>query len=206
MDEAPVSRSSRLRERIDTRIIWLFSAIPLITLCVKAMTGQLTANPIEFISQFTGWWTLFSLLLTLCVTPIRYLFSLPVVFPLRRTFGLVTFVYGAIHFLTWLALDQFFDWTEIALDLSERPFIYIGFVAFVGLFILALTSTNRAKVVLGTLRWRRLHKIIYLIAILGVTHFFVLVKRDVWEPLMFAAVLFVLLVYRLFLRLLKDKR
>jgi len=206
MHQARELRPSRLKVGIDTRFIWLISTIPLLTLCGRAIMGELTANPIEFISQFTGWWTLFSLLLTLCVTPIRYLFSLPVVFPLRRTFGLITFVYATIHFLTWLVLDQFFDWTEIALDLSKRPFIYIGFVAFAGLFILALTSTNRAKVVLGSLRWRRLHKSIYLIAILGVTHFFILVKRDVWEPLMFAAVLFVLLGYRLFLQLSNGRR
>mgnify|MGYP000090139826 FL=1 len=199
-------RPQRLRVGIDTRIIWLVSLIPLITLCGRGMMGELTANPIEYISKFTGWWTLFSLLLTLGVTPARYFFSMPILFPLRRTFGLITFVYATIHFLTWLVLDQFFDWTEIALDLSERPFIYIGFVAFLGLCILALTSTNRAKVVLGSVRWRRMHKSVYLIAILGVTHFYILVKSDVWEPLTFGAVLFLLLGYRLFLRLLNNRR
>ncbi len=188
----------RKMARINSRLVWLVGLGPLAVLIYRAIWDSLTANPIEFVSQFTGWWTLFFMMISLSVTPMRQLFNVPGFFPLRRTFGLITFTYALIHFLTWLVLEQFFDWAEITRDLSDRPFIYIGFIAFIGLFSLALTSNKRAKISMGPKRWKRLHQVVYFVAILGVTHFYILVKSDVTEPLLFASVLFLLLGFRLF--------
>lgn len=196
---ARAPRSFGKKNRFKIPLIWLGGSLPLGILVLRAITDELTANPIEFISQFTGWWTLLFLMLTLSVTPIRLVFNMPFVFPFRRTLGLITFFYSLVHFMTWLVLDQYFDWTEILLDLTDRPFIYFGFTAFVGLLILAITSISRVKLMMGSMRWRCLHRGVYLIAILGVIHFFILVKRDITEPLIFATSLFFLLGYRLFI-------
>ncbi|MDC1310966.1 sulfoxide reductase heme-binding subunit YedZ [Burkholderiales bacterium] len=203
---ARAPRPSSKSKRLNIPLIWLGSSLPLVVLVLRAITSELTANPIEFISQFTGWWTLVFLMLTLSVTPIRALFNMPLVFPLRRTLGLITFFYSLVHFLSWLVLDQYFDWTEILLDLMDRPFIYFGFTAFVGLLILAITSINRAKVIIGPMRWIWLHKSVYIVAILGVIHFFILVKRDITEPLIFASVLFLLLGYRILVFIRKKRK
>ncbi|MFL2667268.1 MAG: sulfite oxidase heme-binding subunit YedZ [Burkholderiales bacterium] len=202
---ARAPRSPRNKKRLNIPLIWLASSIPIVILAVRAITNKLSANPIEFISQYTGWWTLVFLMLTLSVSPIRSIFNMPLIFPLRRTLGLVTFFYSLFHFLSWLVLDQYFHWTEILLDLTERPFIYFGFTAFAGLLILAITSINCIKMIVGPMRWRQLHKVVYFIAILGVIHFFILVKRDITEPLIFAALLFILLGYRLFLFIQKTR-
>ena len=202
---ARAPRSPRNKKRLNIPLIWLASSIPIVILAVRAITNKLSANPIEFISQYTGWWTLVFLMLTLSVSPIRSIFNMPLIFPLRRTLGLVTFFYSLFHFFSWLVLDQYFHWTEILLDLTERPFIYFGFTAFAGLLILAITSINRIKMIVGPMRWRQLHKVVYFIAILGVIHFFILVKRDITEPLIFAALLFILLGYRLFLFIQKTR-
>jgi sulfoxide reductase heme-binding subunit YedZ len=198
MHSASVPTSSSKKNRLNIPLIWLGGSLPFFILVVRATMDKLTANPIEFVSQFTGWWTLVFLMLTLSVTPIRQIFNIPFIFPLRRALGLITFFYSLAHFLSWLVLDQYFYWAEILMDLTERPFIYFGFTAFFGLLILAITSVTSIKVILGPMRWRRLHRILYFIAILGVTHFFMLVKLDVTEPLIFAAVLCLLLGYRLF--------
>lgn len=185
--------------RINTRLVWLVGLVPLAVLIYRAIRHSLTANPIEFVSQYTGWWTLLFMMISLSVTPMRQLFNAPGLFPLRRTFGLITFTYAALHFLTWLVLEQFFDWSEMMHDLSDRPFIYVGFIAFFGLFSLALTSNKRTKIYMGPKRWKRLHQAVYFVAILGVIHFYILVKSsDVTEPLLFASVLFLLLGFRLF--------
>jgi len=201
---APAPTSSSKKKRLFITLVCFGSSLPLLILAVRATMDKLTANPIEFISQFTGWWTLVFLMLTLSVTPIRQIFNMPFIFPLRRTLGLITFFYSLVHFLSWLVLDQYFHWTEILLDLTERPFIYFGFSAFAGLSILAITSVNRVKMRLGSIQWRRLHRMIYVIAMLGVIHFFMLVKIDVTEPLIFAVILFLLLGWRIFFRIRKN--
>ncbi len=161
------------------------------------MHRGLGANPIEYITHSTGWWTLGFLLLTLTVTPLRRLTGAAWLLRLRRMLGLFAFFYACLHFTTYLWLDQFFDPAGIAKDLVKRPFITIGFAAFLLLIPLAATSTNAMVRRLGAQRWQKLHRLVYVIAVLGVLHFWWLVKKDIREPLVFAAVLAVLLLARL---------
>lgn len=156
----------------------------------------LGANPIEYITRATGEWTLRFLLITLTITPLRKLSGLHWLVRLRRMLGLYAFFYGALHLATYLWLDQFFDWQAIAKDILKRPFITVGFLAFVLMIPLAITSFNAAIRVLGGRRWQALHRSVYVVAILGVVHFWWLVKRDIREPLIYALILAVLLGLR----------
>jgi len=178
--------------------IWIFGIclLPLLRLLVLGEGGGLGANPIEFITRYTGTWTLAGLLLTLSVTPLRRLTGRADFIRYRRMLGLFTFFYACLHFVTYLWLDQFFDPAAIARDIIKRPFITVGFTAFVLLIPLALTSTHAMMRRLGR-RWQLLHRLIYLIALLGVIHFLWLVKKDLTEPLIYAAVLALLLIVRL---------
>ena len=176
--------------------VFVLCLFPLGLLAWRAIQGQLTANPIEFISHTTGWWTLTFLMITLSVTPIRRLLELPWLLRLRRMLGLYAFFYASLHFLTWLVLDQFFDWDAILKDVVKRPYITVGFTAFVLLIPLAATSTNAMVRRLGAKRWQALHRLVYVIATLGVVHFLWLVKKDIREPALFGLVLAVLLGLR----------
>lgn len=171
--------------------------MPLALLIWRGFNGGLTANPIEFVTHTTGWWTLTFLLITLAVTPVRRLLDLPWLLRLRRMLGLFAFFYACMHFLTWLVVDQFFDWDAIVKDIFKRPYITVGFSAFVLLLPLAATSTNAMVRWLGAARWQALHRSVYVIGVLGVVHFWWLVKKDIREPLAFAAVLALLLAARL---------
>ncbi len=170
---------------------------PLGLLIWRGFTGGLTANPIEFITHTTGWWTLAFLMITLAVTPLRRLLDMPWLLRLRRMLGLYVFFYASLHFLTWLVVDQFFDWQAIVKDIAKRPYITVGFSAFLLLLPLATTSTNAMVRRLGAARWQSLHRLVYVIAILGVVHFWWLVKKDIREPALFATILTVLLGTRL---------
>lgn len=170
---------------------------PLGLLIWRGFTGGLTANPIEFITHTTGWWTLAFLMITLAVTPLRRLLDMPWLLRLRRMLGLYVFFYASLHFLTWLVVDQFFDWQAIVKDIAKRPYITVGFSAFFLLLPLAATSTNAMVRRLGAARWQSLHRLVYVIAILGVVHFWWLVKKDIREPALFATILTVLLGTRL---------
>lgn len=174
----------------------LLCILPLLRLVALGVTGGLGANPIEFITRSTGTWTLVGLLVTLSVTPLRRLTGRPDLVRFRRMLGLFTFFYACLHFVTYIWLDQFFDPAAIARDIVKRPFITVGFTAFVLLIPLATTSTHTMMRRLGR-RWQKLHRLIYPIAMLGVTHFLWLVKKDLTEPLIFGAVLALLLVLRL---------
>lgn len=156
----------------------------------------LGANPIEAITRGLGEWTLRFLLITLAVTPLRKLTGWHWVVRLRRMLGLFAFAYGAAHLLTYLWLDQFFDWHAIAKDILKRPFITVGMAAFVLMAPLAATSSNAAIRRLGGRRWQALHRSIYPIAILACVHFWVLVKKDITEPLLYALITAVLLGLR----------
>lgn len=156
----------------------------------------LGANPIEAITRASGDWTLRFLLITLAVTPLRRLTGLNWLLRLRRMLGLFAFFYASLHFTTYLWLDQFFDLQAIAKDILKRPFITVGFAAFVLLIPLAATSTHAAMRRLGGRRWQALHRSVYAIAILGVVHYWWLVKADIREPLLYAAILALLLGLR----------
>lgn len=180
--------------------VFIASLIPLALLGWRALQGRLGANPIEFITHSTGWWTLAFLLITLTVTPLRKLTNLNWLLRLRRMLGLFAFFYACLHFTTYIWLDQFFDWASVVKDVAKRPFITVGFAAFVLLIPLAATSTNAMVKRLGAKRWQLLHRAIYLIATLGVLHFWWLVKKDIREPLAFAIVLAILLGARIIWR------
>lgn len=177
---------------------WLFAVclLPLARLFVLGSGGGLGANPIEFITHSTGTWTLVGLLVTLSVTPLRRLTGRADLIRYRRMLGLFAFFYAILHFVTYLWLDQFFDFASIAKDIVKRPFITVGFAAFVLLIPLAVTSTRVMMRHLGR-RWQPLHRLVYLIALLGVIHYVWLVKKDLTQPLMFGAVLVLLLAMRL---------
>jgi sulfoxide reductase heme-binding subunit YedZ len=169
---------------------------PLARLVVLGMAGGLGANPVETVTRSTGWWTLALLCITLLVTPLRRATGANWLLRLRRMLGLYAFFYACLHFTTYIWLDVWFDAAKVAKDVFKRPFITVGFTAFVLLWPLALTSTNAMQRRLGR-AWVRLHRLIYAIVALGVVHFWWLVKRDITEPAIFALVVLVLLAARL---------
>lgn len=179
----------------------VFSAalIPFAHLAYSAVWNidALGANPAEFITRSLGDWALRFLLLTLAITPARKLLGLPWLARFRRMLGLFTFFYAAVHFCCYVAFDHVFDVNAILSDVVDRPFITLGFLALLLLIPLAVTSTNGMVKRLGGRRWVALHRLVYLIAILGVTHFWMMVKRDITEPAIYAAILALLLGFRL---------
>ncbi len=185
------------------RVKWLKAAlfglclVPFARLVWLGTHSGLGANPIEYITRSTGWWTLSFLLITLSVTPLRRLTGWNWLLRLRRMLGLFAFFYVSLHFTTYIWLDQFFDWQGMLKDIAKRPFITVGFTAFVLLIPLAATSTNAMVRRLGAKRWQRLHRAVYVIATLGVLHFWWLVKKDIREPLIFGTLLGLLFLIRL---------
>jgi sulfoxide reductase heme-binding subunit YedZ len=179
-------------------LVFLLGLVPLLMLGWWAYRGELTANPIEFITHNTGDWTLRFLLITLSVTPLRKLAGLPNLIKLRRMFGLYAFFYGFLHFgITYLWLDKFFDVHEILKDIVKRPYITVGFTGYMLMVPLAVTSTWGWVRRLGGKRWQRLHRLVYFCASAGVIHYYWLVKSDVRLPLMYAGILTVLMLHRL---------
>jgi sulfoxide reductase heme-binding subunit YedZ len=190
------SEHRKLAERALRIGVFVLSLAPFALLAVDAATGGLGANPIEEATHRTGWWALAFLMLTLAVTPVRRLLGWGALVKLRRMLGLFAFFYAVLHFGVYIGLDQFFAFDYIIEDITERPYITVGFTALLLMIPLALTSTKRMIKRLGGKRWNRLHKLVYPIAALGVLHFFWLVKADTREPLIFGGVLAILLGYR----------
>lgn len=184
--------------------IFLASLIPLARLLWLGFDDGLGANPIEFITRSTGTWTLTFLLITLGITPLRRITSWQWPIRLRRMLGLFAFFYACLHFTTYIWLDQFFDLSGIYQDIFKRPFITIGFSSFLLMIPLALTSTQAMMRRLGGRNWKHLHRLVYLIAAGGVVHYWWLVKKDVTQPAIYAAVLALLLCFRLWFRLRKS--
>lgn len=179
------------------RLCLCLALLPLARLAWLAWHDGLGANPVEYLSRATGWWTLAGLMITLSVTPLRRMTGWYLLLRVRRTLGLCTFAYGLLHFSIYLWLDQAFDWAGILADVVKRPFITVGFSAFALMIPLAATSSDGMVRRLGSQRWQRLHSLVYAVAVLGVMHFWWLVKKDIREPLAFACVLAVLLLWRL---------
>ena len=191
---SPRVEGSRRRAALQAAAIALGLA-PLAWLCARALRGDLGANPIEEVTHATGLAALRLLLVALAITPSRRWLRLQWLAPLRRTFGLLAFGYACLHLLTYVVLDQFFDWQAIVEDVAKRPYITAGFFAFLCLSPLAATSTRAMVRRLGP-RWKTLHRLAYVAAIAAVVHFLWLVKKDVREPLTYAAVLALLLAGR----------
>jgi sulfoxide reductase heme-binding subunit YedZ len=178
-------------------VLFVLCLVPLAWLGWRAYQQNLTANPIEFITHFTGDWTIRFLLITLGVTPLRKLFNLPQLARFRRMFGLFAFFYGCLHLMTWLGLDKFFDLSEMWKDVVKRRFITAGMTAFLLMLPLAITSTAGWVRRLGFVRWQRLHRLIYFSALAGVIHYYWLVKSDIRLPVMYGAIWAILMCYRL---------
>lgn len=182
--------------RVIKPVLFAACLLPLALLIWNGLRDRLTANPIAEITHQTGDWTLRFILVTLSITPLRRLTGWSEIIRVRRMLGLFAFFYGALHFSTYLVLDQFFAFDEIVKDIRKRPFITVGFTSFVLLIPLALTSSAAMIRRLGGRRWQQLHRLIYLTAIGGVVHYWWLVKADVRRPQAYAAVVVLLLGYR----------
>jgi len=178
--------------------------VPLTLLLWDLYRKQVGANPLEFVTRTTGMLTLVFLLISLAVTPVRRVTGLNWLTRFRRMLGLFAFFYGSLHLLTYVAFDRFFHLTTIPGDVLKRPFIAIGMTAFFLMLPLAITSTDNMVKRLGGKRWMRLHRIVYLSGILGVLHYYMLVKSDVRLPLTFAFLLAVLLGFRIFAKYYKS--
>lgn len=185
-----------MRSRWAKVFVFLVCLAPAGWLGWRIYTQELTANPLEYITHFTGDWTLRLIAATLAITPLRKLLSLPDLIRFRRMLGLYAFFYGSLHFLTYLWLDRLFDFHDLAKDIAKRPFITIGFASFVLMLPLAITSTKGWIRRMGGKRWQRLHRLVYFAAIAGVIHYKWLVKSDFRLPYMYGSIVGVLLLYR----------
>ena len=181
-------------------VLFIAAGMPFLRLVIFTFTDQLGANPVEFITRNTGDWTLYFLCITLAVTPLRRFTGWNWLLRLRRMLGLFAFFYASLHFLTFLWFDHFFDVAEMLKDVVKRPFITVGFGAFALLIPLAATSTNAMIKRLGGKRWQLLHRLIYLIAPLGILHYWWMKagKNDFSQPILFGLIVAVLLLLRLY--------
>jgi methionine sulfoxide reductase heme-binding subunit len=178
--------------------IFLLALVPLLRLIGLGLSGKLGSNPVEFVTRSTGTWTLVLLCVTLAVTPVRRITGWNKLLRYRRMLGLFTFFYGVLHFTTYIWFDQWFDLIDIGKDIVKRPFVTVGFAAFVLMIPLALTSNSYSIRKLGR-RWARLHRLIYLVAIAAILHYLWHKggKNNYTEPLIYAAIVVGLLAIRL---------
>jgi sulfoxide reductase heme-binding subunit YedZ len=178
------------------RLLFLLCLLPAAALVWSIAAGGLGANPLEEIRDSTGIWTLRFLLMTLAITPLRRLTKRHNIIKIRRMLGLFSFFYAALHFVSYVWLDQFFALSEMIKDLTKRPFIMAGYTSFIVLIPLAVTSTRKWILRLGGARWQLLHRLIYVSAAAGILHYFWRVKLDVRQPIIYGIVLAVLLILR----------
>lgn len=177
-------------------LVFIMCLTPLVRLIWLGYSDQLGANPVEFTERSTGFWSLFILILTLSLTPIRIITGRTWQLQLRRMLGLYVFFYASLHICAYLWLDYSFGWREIMRDIIEHPYVLVGFTAYLLLLPLAITSNN-AMIRLMREGWKKLHQLVYLVALLGIVHFWWLVKKDIREPMFYAAILIFLLAIRL---------
>jgi sulfoxide reductase heme-binding subunit YedZ len=179
-------------------VVFTNALIPLVLLLWDLYHKRVGPNPLEFATRTTGMLTLVFLSLTVAVTPVRKIFGINSLVKVRRMLGLFAFFYGALHLLTYVWFDRLFNLISVVQDVGKRPFILLGMTAFVLMVPLAITSTNKMVKRIGGKRWATLHRLVYLAAIAGVVHFWMLVKSDTRLPLTFGFILLFLLGYRLF--------
>ena len=175
--------------------IFFLSLIPFIIIIYKIYFNQLGPEPVKEITHHTGEWTLIFICLTLAMSPLKRLTNLTIWIKFRRMLGLFIFFYATLHMLTYVVIDYRLDFSSISKDILTKRFIFVGFAAWLLLLPLTLTSSRKAVMLLKD-KWKKLHRLIYLIAILGVVHFLWLVKFDITEPLIYAAIILVLLLFR----------
>ena len=186
--------------RLVKPVIFFMALIPFIWLLLKVFQNDLGPDPAQALSIETGEWTLRFLLLTLAITPFRQIFRMVEIARLRRMIGLFAFFYASIHFLSWMAFILGFRWLAIAEELVERPYITVGFLAYVILFLLGVTSTNSMVRRLGK-NWKRLHKFVYAASILAIVHLLWILRTDVTEAVIYGGLLAILLGYRIIRKL-----
>lgn len=202
----PRSKVGSQPSRLLKPAVLIACLLPLAWLGWRGLSGGLGANPIEAIIRYNGDWALRMLLITLAVTPLRERLGWVWLIRVRRMLGLYAFFYATLHLLSYVVLDQFFAWGEILADILKRPYITIGMTCFALLIPLAVTSTNAMVRRLGGRRWKRLHRLVYLIGIGAVVHYYMLVKADVREPLLYGAILALLLGYRVVMGLWRERQ
>jgi sulfoxide reductase heme-binding subunit YedZ len=187
--------SQTWKDRLVSLAVWVACAAPLLWFVVQAFTGDLGANPIEYILNQLGVWALRFIVITLAMGPLSKLLKAPVLIRYRRRVGLWAFAYVCLHLSTYIGLDEVFDWPTIGKDIAKRPYITIGMAAFTLLIALAVTSADKLRRKLGPKRWKRLHQLIYLIAPMGAVHYFLLVKANHRPPLVYGAIIAALLAW-----------
>ena len=200
--EGSFARITRLQPatlRTVKAVLFVLALLPLARLVMLGVLDELGANPVEFVIRSNGTWTLTFLLITLAITPLKKITGMDWLLGLRRMLGLFVFFYAVLHFLSYVWLDQWFDWQAIVKDVAKHRYVLVGFTAFLCLIPLAATSTNAMMRRLGK-RWQALHRLVYVIGVLGVVHYWWLVKKDITLPLVYGAVLTLLLGYRIFTR------
>ena len=175
--------------------IFILSTVPFIIIVYKIFLDKLGPEPIKEITHHTGEWTLLFIIFTLAMSPLKQITNMNIWISIRRMLGLFVFFYASLHMLTYVGLDYRFDINEISKDILTKRFIFVGFAAWLLLVPLALTSSKKMMNILKQY-WKKLHRLIYLIALLGVTHFIWLVKRDITEPLIYLLIIFFLLAFR----------
>ena len=178
------------------RLIFITSLWPILSLSIAIFLNNLGANPVEFIERHFGKWALIFLCLTLSMTPLRSITHMNQWILYRRMLGLFTFFYATVHLLCYIGLDYHFAWVDIKNDIIKHRYVLVGFLGWLLLLPLAITSSDNMMRKLK-FNWKRLHRLIYLIAILGVLHFLWLVKKDITEPLIYAFIIFILFLLRL---------
>lgn len=177
-------------------VVWILCLLPLAVLAYRAAMGDLSANPISFVTNWLGQWTFRLLLASLALTPLRVLFGISWQISLRRLLGLFAFFYASLHFSVWILLDHFFNWDQMLADIVKRRYITVGMLALALLVPLAVTSTSRMVKRLGGTNWRRLHRLVYVIGMLAALHFLWLAKKGRTDQYLYAAILAMLLGIR----------
>ena len=183
--------------------IFILSLIPFLVITSKIYFNQLGPEPVKEITHHTGEWTLIFICLTLAMSPLKRFTNLVIWVKFRRMLGLFVFFYATIHLLTYIGLDYRFDWQPILNDVLKKKYIFIGFSAWLLLIPLAFTSSQKMAKLLRH-NWKKLHRLIYIISILGIIHFIWLVKKDVTEPLIYAVIILILLLFRFKFRRIKN--
>ncbi|AKR43360.1 sulfite oxidase heme-binding subunit YedZ [Methylophilus sp. TWE2] len=181
--------------RLLKAMIWFGASLPILRLVILGVTENLGANPIEFIERSTGTWALVFLLLSLIITPLRHFTGQPWLIAVRRLLGLWMFAYACLHLTSYVWLDYQFDWPAIAKDIIKHPYVLVGATAFVLTLPLAATSNQKAIKMLKQ-RWKSLHTLVYVIAVLALLHYWWLVKKDVTEPVIYSIVFAMLILAR----------
>jgi len=177
-------------------VVFTLCLVPISLLFYKLYIDDLGANPFEALTRQSGEWTLRFLLITLSLTPLKIVLKKSWPLKFRRMLGLFVFFYASIHLMTYIWFDQFFDWDEIWTDIVKRPFITVGMLSWFILLPLAITSTNRMKRRVGRY-WKKLHQFVYLIGVLVLIHYFMLVKADIWWPVLYAVIFLALMLVRI---------